>query len=308
MKRKILALIVATLLVLLLCVSLVACNNADDKLPTIKFKDEMTADEIVKKLEKVQNFTVEGYNEESDELEGVWYVGQGYNCYMSENYNRWYIFNNKRSYEIDEQQSTGCVERTISIIDYDGYDCAKESDCKNSFVEYKLSTFIGNYKLTVEDGNLKASSEHYPMFFILKDFNKTEMPAVPQEYKGYKKMDSTDEPVKYELTEDGLQYMLTYLGDFIKLYEVPEYYDGKPVGKIKGVLVPICLEELTLPTTIKKFESTHLYYYYSTEPCIKYKGTKEQWGQIENHEIWSPDKGVRVTCSDGDYVETTTEV
>ncbi len=316
MRKKIFALITAVALVAMLCLSLVACNEDDGF-----FTDEMSQEEIIEKLGEIENCTVVYHTVQSI------YTGEGVVMHESVQetraskefiYKKWYdkredndrteselkFFEGAKVYNITTNSSGDYIQ----ITDYNGYDVGGfDYSVSVDWAVSQFAEWVKTGKCVVENGNLKyeypGANEWSESSCVLKDCNTTKMPSIPEKFKDYKNMAATEDIVRYSLSEDETYYRVSGIDSCLKSYEVPATYNGIPV---KECGANAFLTTLTLPTSIVK-----LTYCGRTadagELHVVYKGTKEQWAQVENHEEWNADNGVRVTCVDGDYVESTIE-
>lgn len=327
MKRKLFVLTTAILLVLLLCFALVACgDNGKSGHKSIRFTDDMTKEQIFETLEQAESFTVEAYaevkNEEQYDILHAfsYYVGKHY--YYFENLiqctRNWQIFDDGCKYAIGQYYTKGTQTEGPSVIDYSNYDAVKEINYVERFVkvdpkQYDFSVDIvdGNLKLTIIEKEIEINEygvrteESNNGYFIFKDFNKTEMPPLPEGYENYKEIAVPTEVGYYSPDSywELSYYEFSGVDSQIISYEVSDTYDGKPVKVLDILTNASSLKTLTIPTSIVKVERC----YHNAEDGelhIIYKGTKAQWAQVENHEMCNSIKGIRVTCIDGDYVES----
>lgn len=126
------------------------------------------------------------------------------------------------------------------------------------------------------------------------------MPELIEAFKDYKTMEETNPAVRFELEKDEY-YKLMHIGYYIKSYEVPAEYNGKPVKQFIYNCYAPYLKTLTLPTSIEYITYRCDHDAEDGELHIIYLGTKAQWEAITDSNYWSKE-GVRITCSDGDYV------
>lgn len=130
------------------------------------------------------------------------------------------------------------------------------------------------------------------------------MLELPEKFQDYKTREATKEPVYYRLSSDETYYEPTGFNSYIRSFEVLEEYKGKPVIVFATNCHSATIKTITLPTSITILNSGCDYDAEDGELHIIYKGTKAQWETITNSEVWSKTAGVRITCTDGDYVVT----
>lgn len=316
MRKKIFALITALALVATCCLLLVACNEDDGF-----FTGDMSQEEIIEKLGEIENCTVvyrsvNKYNEGSTLHEQMFETRVAKEFLYEKEYNKY-------EYEDRDTNESTCLTlkfiegakvyrfdsriepiQGLIIADYTGYDI--ESFDYSWSVNAQVSQFVEwvkQGKCVVENGNLIYSDENEysgsKFSYVLKDCNKTKMPSLPDKYKDYKNMDANKDLITYNLSVDGTYYIVRHIDSCIKSYEVPATHNDIPVKEFDAYSYSN-LKSLTLPTSIVKMgECRHDAE--DGELQIIYKGTKTQWGEIENHENWEKE-GIRITCSDGEYV------
>lgn len=273
-----------------------------------KFTLSMSKEDIIAKLLEVKNLTYDEYY--NGQLVYTTYTGTDYWCYsgFSEGVetDRYFDFidNNNRYYEIcyDINDVDGS---SIDITDLTGYDFDFNAACG---IEYEIDTLLDyfdeeKYTVTIENGNLKIAytrSDGTSVVILYRNLNATSMPVIPEKFENYSTMIATELAVEYSLGTDGTYSVESVLW-LIKSYEVPATYNGVAVTKF--LCTPNSnLTTLTLPKSITTLYSSVYRYEDDEELHIIYKGTKTEWEAIKNSDRWSKTKGVRITCSDGDYV------
>lgn len=325
MKRKLLASILIIVLALSTCAIFASCDNTKE----YKFEEDMSLDEIIDAINNLENFTwieyfdEDDFNDNGDKLMMENYYGRTFEGYMYTNYytlKRIYLyefFEDNRLYMLDvaydnEGESFG---KTCWVYDYSGYDINGTFRFEQFLAHAKTSIVNNisdteNYNYVIEEGNLKfyKVGSKSTQYCIIKDCNSTDViKMLPKEYSKYKKLDSNMEPVSYREQCDKAGNVLFY-DMWFQFYhvkpqsvEVPETYNGLPIGTVyftNGYYMP---EEITLPSNVgalPEFDNR-----YSDESIhFIYKGTKAQWEQIPYAVEWCENTQITVTCSDGDYV------
>lgn len=325
MKSKLTATILIMVLTLLMCAVFVSCDNAKE----YKFEEDMSLDEIIDAINNLDNFTWIEYFDEDDfydnggtlMMEG--YYGRTFEGYMHANYYtlkriyRCEFFEDNRLYEFEvaydnEDERLG---KSCWVHDYSGYDINGTFRFEQLLAYAKTSIVNNisdteNYNYVIEEGNLKfyKVGSKSTQYRIIKDCNSTDaIKMLPKEYSKYKKLDATFAPVSYREQCDKAGNILFY-DMWFQFYhvkpqsvEVPETYNGLPIGTVyftNGTYMP---EEITLPSNVGALpEFSNVY---SDESIhFIYKGTKAQWEQIPYAVDWCKNTQITVTCSDGDYV------
>lgn len=325
MKRKLTATILIMVLTLLMCTICVSCDNTKE----YKFEEDMSLDEIIDAINNLENFTWTEYFDEDDfhdngnTLMEENYYGRTFrgwcvhtNYYTLTRKYQFEFFEDNRLYEFDvvydDDESLG---KSCWVCDYSGYDINGTFRYKQLLANAKTSIVNNisdteNYNYVIEEGNLKyyKVGSKSTQYCIIKDCNSTDViKMLPKEYSKYKKLDATLEPVSYREQCDKAGNILFYDMWFQFFHvkpqsvEVPETYNGLPIGTVyftNGIYMP---EEITLPSNVGALpEFSNVY---SDESIhFIYKGTKAQWEQIPNAVEWCENTQITVTCSDGDYV------
>lgn len=321
MKKKIILIITAILLVFSTAIVCVACNGAK----TVKFDKKMDAGEIMSALVKtdIKNFTVvttfkdeyrEGY------VTKEYYTQSGYRIVSEKNGERKsssvQFFERNRYYDLTKRSDQSIEKYVCSIGDNEivkgsidrvkGFlselieilYSIKEGGGQRSFERYAGASVY------VEDKNgfvIETKSQK----IVYKDFNKTKLNV--DDFEGYKNYDSI--PIgNYEESEDGTYYefrdVLDYLGPLktirleLKTYTIQSEFtkDGKtlPVKAIKK-FSGYRVSKYIIPTSIEKVSFINASSY--TEYC--YLGTKADWENKITVEEYSYEDIV-VKCSDGE--------
>lgn len=123
MKKRFFTLILATVMVAMLCCSLVACDVDTDEPVGITLSNEMSRDEIIEIIKKIENFTWEEYHD--GKLYVTMRASSTYACatYESKKPANVYQFTEgNRVYEMRFSNSDDESKDSIVIEDYTGYD------------------------------------------------------------------------------------------------------------------------------------------------------------------------------------------
>lgn len=320
MKKKLILIMTAIILVLSTAIVCVACKGAK----TVKLDKKMDAGEIMSALVKtdIKNFTVvttfkdeyrEGY------VTKEYYTQSGYGIISEKNGERKsssvQFFEGNRYYDLTKYSGQNTEKYVCSIGDNE---IVKGSIDRVKGFLFELIAILYSIKegggqryfewyagasVYVEDKNGFAI-ETKSRKIVYKDFNKTKLNV--DEFEGYKNYDSI--PIgNYEESEDGTYYefrdVLEYLGPIkairleLKNYTIQSEFtkDGKtlPVKAIKfsGYRV----KKYIIPTSIEKVSFINASSY--TEYC--YLGTKADWESKVTVETY-PYEDIVVKCSDGE--------
>lgn len=320
MKKKIILIMTAIILVLSTAIVCVACKGAK----TVKLDKKMDAGEIMSALVKtdIKNFTVvttfkdeyrEGY------VTKEYYTQSGYGIISEKNGERKsssvQFFEGNRYYDLTKYSGQNTEKYVCSIGDNEivkgSIDRVKGFLFELIAILYSIKegggqryfAWYAGASVYVEDKNGFAI-ETKSRKIVYKDFNKTKLNV--DEFEGYKNYDSI--PIgNYEESEDGTYYefrdVLEYLGPIkairleLKNYTIQSEFtkDGKtlPVKAIKfsGYRV----KKYIIPTSIEKVSFINASSY--TEYC--YLGTKADWESKVTVETY-PYEDIVVKCSDGE--------
>lgn len=316
----------------MLCIALVACNGNDNTTSTpitpndsdtsdtpdpdtpdtpdtsVKSTDSTTKEQIIAELGKVESFTYDGYR--NSELQITYFFGAhfyGYQMAMSETYYYSFIEGNCL-YDIEHwKPGDRYVDRFVKV-DFTGFDIADDGSAEYFMHSYIQAINDGEFTSSVENDNLKLEAsfseddETTNITHVLTDFNTTTIPELPEEFQDYKTREATKEPVYYKLSADGTYYTLTSFDSYIRSIEVPAEHEGKSATAFLTNCHSSAIKTITLPTSITILNSGCDYNAKNGELHIIFKGTKAQWEAITNSDAWSKTEGVRITCTDGDYV------
>lgn len=321
MKKKIILIMTAIILVLSTAIVCVACKGAK----TVKFDKKMDAGEIMSALVKtdIKNFTVvttfkdeyrEGY------VTKEYYTQSGYGIISEKNGERKsssvQFFEGNRYYDLTKRSDQSIEKYVCSIGDDEivkgSIDRVKGFLSELIAILYSIkegggqrySEWYAGASVYVEDKNgfvIETKSQK----IVYKDFNKTKLNV--DDFEGYKNYDSI--PIgNYEESEDGTYYefrdVLDYLGPYktirleLKNYTIQSEFtkDGKtlPVKAIKK-FSGYRVSKYIIPTSIEKVSFSNASSY--TEYC--YLGTKADWeNKITVVEYSYED--IVVKCSDGE--------
>jgi|GEM_PF-578657 len=321
MKKKIILIMTAILLVFSTAIVCVACKGAK----TVKFDKKMDAGEIMSALVKtdIKNFTVVMTSKEEGREGYVtkeYYTQNGVGSVYEQNGERKgssvQFFEGNRYYDLtkgsdqniekyvcsigDNEIVKGSIDRVKGLLSelIEILYSIKEGSVQRSFDWYAGASVY------VEDKNGFAI-ETKSQKIVYKDFNKTKLNV--DDFEGYKNYDSI--PIgKYEESEDGTYYefrdVLDYLGPYktirleLKNYTIQSEFtkDGKtlPVKAIKK-FSGYRVSKYIIPTSIEKVSFSNASSY--TEYC--YLGTKADWENKITVEEYSYEDIV-VKCSDGE--------
>lgn len=321
MKKKIILIMTAILLVFSTAIVCVACKGAK----TVKFDKKMDVGEIMSALVKtdIKNFTVVTTSKEEGGEGYVtkeYYTQSGYGIVSEKNGERKrssvQFFEGNRYYDLTKGSDQNIEKYVCSIGDNEivkgSIDRAKGVLSELIAILYSIKECGGQSYLSywyedasvyVEDKNGFAI-ETKSQKIVYKDFNKTKLNV--DDFEGYKNYDSI--PIgNYEESEDGTYYefrdVLDYLGPYktirleLKNYTIQSEFtkDGKtlPVKAIKfsGYRV----KKYIIPTSIEKVSFINASSY--TEYC--YLGTKADWESKVTVETY-PYEDIVVKCSDGE--------
>lgn len=321
MKKKIILIMTAIILVLSTAIVCVACKDAK----TVKFDKKMDAGEIMSALVKtdIKNFTVVMTSKEEGREEYVtkkYYTQNGVGSVYEQNGERKgssvQFFEGNRYYDLTKESDQNIEKYVCSIgvneIVKGSIDRVKGflSELIEILYSIKEGSAQRNFdwyagaSVYVEDKNGFAI-ETKSQKIVYKDFNKTKLNV--DDFEGYKNYDSI--PIgNYEESEDGTYYVfrdvLDYLGPYktirleLKNYTIQSEFtkDGKtlPVKAIKK-FSGYRVSKYIIPTSIEKVSFINASSY--TEYC--YLGTKADWENKITVEEYSYEDIV-VKCSDGE--------
>lgn len=322
MKKKIILIMAAILLVFSTAIVCVACDGAK----TVKFDKKMDAGEIMSALVKtdIKNFTVVTTSKEEG---GEGYVTKEY--YTQSGYGIAYELNGERKsssvrffegnryYYLTKRSDQNIEKYVCSVGDNEvvkeSIDTMQDSLSKLIVLLYSIKecggkSYLSNWyegaSVYVEDKNgfvIETKSQK----IVYKDFNKTKLNV--DDFEDYKNYDATIPIGMYEESEDGTYYefwdILKYIGPYepillqLKSYTIQSEFtkDGKtmPVKAIK--FSGNGSRKYIIPTSIEKVSFSNASPY--MEYC--YLGTKDDWGNKVTIETY-PYADIVVKCSDGE--------
>lgn len=300
------------MIIVVALLALVACGDkgggdsqgGDAQLTRVEFSKDMTKEQICEIIEGLDNFTIE-YTLSEANKDGelpeypLFLFGRDFFVYSTV----WQFVEGNRAYAyaIDTKDNNA---ETIMITDYTGYDAKDNLLDVLAPYQQDIIKALSTHDYAIVDGNLKIfkyEGDEYDI--IVKDCNSTVL-TIPEAFSDYKTREATEKVIEYKLAYDQKSYDITIDGG-LRSFEIPAEYNGLPVSFTIGSVR--YLEEVTLQSSITKLEGSFSWdgtYEKRTEELhVIFKGTKEQWGNIEKNEEWTSVNKVRVTCSDGEYVE-----
>lgn len=322
MKKKIILIMTAIILVLSTAIVCVACKGAK----TVKLDKKMGIGEIMSALVKtdIKNFTVVTTSKEEG---GEGYVTKEY--YTQSGYGIAYELNGERKsssvrffegnryYYLTKRSDQSIEKYVCSVGDNEvvkeSIDTMQDSLSKLIVLLYSIKecggkSYLSNWyegaSVYVEDKNgfvIETKSQK----IVYKDFNKTKLNV--DDFEDYKNYDATIPIGMYEESEDGTYYefwdILKYIGPYepillqLKSYTIQSEFtkDGKtmPVKAIK--FSGNGSRKYIIPTSIEKVSFSNASPY--MEYC--YLGTKDDWGNKVTIETY-PYADIVVKCSDGE--------
>lgn len=259
------------------------------------FTSNMTQDEIVKIVRETACCAIEV---DAGTIPATYYMrNEGIFCVIDYGNNvlkKSIIFHDEtRVYEYDDQMDDLYCE----IIDFSGYDADLTTGYAEVIEDFKSvlieSVLKGEYE--VVNGCLKVGVNTMRYWDGESEFE------LPQALADYKNALPTATPVEFELSKDGTYYILTRVSNYLKVYTIPESYNGLPVKEVNisndsavgKLIIPLCVTKLPENLDI------------NTSFDIEYKGTIAQWYELSKGIEWARCDKVKVTCSDGvfDYQE-----
>lgn len=309
MKKKIF-IVAMVLMFVVASVALVACgekkqgdNNSGEQLKQVKFTEDMTKEQICETIKGLENFTIEyvlSENNKDGEIpeDNRLLIGKNFFYYPG----AWQFIEGNRVYAY--ALSDGDEDDLVMITDYTGYD-VKENMFTGlqEYGQYVIDS-LSTCEYAIENGNLrifKFEGDEYDV--IIKDCNSTVF-TVPESFADYKTRKATEDVIEYRLSYDEKSYVIS-IDSWLRSFEIPAEHNGLPVSFTSSTVAD--LEEVTLQASITKLESSYYwdgsYEKRDVELHVIFKGTKKQWSEIEKDEQWTSANKVRVTCSDGEYVE-----
>lgn len=314
MKKKIILILTAIILVLSTAIVCVACKDAK----TVKFDKKMDAGEILSALIKtdIKNLTVETTNKKRNIVSTYYLTQHGYSVLREEEGRETSVgmsFYEDGKYYYMEKRSADDVEKyAISLkdceIDKESVDSVKSEISSLLFSLYGIVNNNGKEKDIVRVENKNSFViENEEEKSVYKDFNKTKI-YIPKELAEYKTFEtiSTGDYIESE-DETGYVFrgLLSYVGAYnelryrLKTYTIQSEFtkDGKTLPVKVANLSDYRIDKFIIPTSIEKVSFGYGYAPSYTE--YYYLGTKADWESKVTVETY-PYEDVVVKCSDGD--------
>lgn len=320
MKKKIILIMAAILLVFSTAIVCVACKGAK----TVKFDKKMDAGEIMSALVKtdIKNFTVVTTSKEEGGEGYVtkeYYTQNGVGSVYEQNGEKKgssvQFFEGNRYYDLTKGSDQNIEKYVCSIGDNEivkgSIDRVKGFLSELIEILYSIKEgggqryfdWYAGASVYVEDKNSFAIETQRDKQ-IFKDFNKTKLNV--DEFEGYKNYDAT--PIdNYKESEDGTYYeslgILEYFGPYIQITMRMKSYTIQPQFTKDGKTLPVKVANLSdyridkfiIPTSIEK-----VYFDYNAEyKEFCYLGTKADWESKVTVETY-PYADIVVKCSDGE--------
>ncbi len=312
MKKKIILILTAIILVLSTAIVCVACKDAK----TVKFDKKMDAGEILSALIKtdIKNLTVETTNKKHNTVSTYYLTQHGYSVLREEEGRETSVgmsFYEDGKYYYMEKRSADDVEKyAISLkdceIDKESVDSVKSEISSLLFSLYEIVNNNGKEKVTVRVENKNSFViENEEEKRVFKDFNKTNL-YIPKELTDYKTFETISTGNYIEL-EDKTGYefrgLLSYVGSYNELRYRLKTYTIQPQFTKDGKTLPVKVANLSdnrikkyiIPKSIEK-----VFFDYNAEyKEFCYLGTKAEWESKVTVEK-KPYKDIVVKCSDGE--------
>lgn len=312
MKKKIILILTAIILVLSTAIVCVACKDAK----TVKFDKKMDAGEILSALIKtdIKNLTVETTNKKHNTVSTYYLTQHGYSARYEQEGRETSVgmsFYEDGKYYYMEKRSADDVEKyAISLkdceIDKESVDSVKSEISSLLFSLYEIVNNNGKEKVTVRVENKNSFViENEEEKRVFKDFNKTNL-YIPKELTDYKTFETISAGNYIEL-EDKTGYefrgLLSYVGSYNELRYRLKTYTIQPQFTKDGKTLPVKVANLSdnrikkyiIPKSIEK-----VFFDYNAEyKEFCYLGTKAEWESKVTVEK-KPYKDIVVKCSDGE--------
>lgn len=313
MKKRVLIFV----LLALLSFSLVACSMEDPV-----FTRNMPEAEILRVLDSMDNFTLEySYVSESKEEDFVDTLKFDktivYTDHIDNNAqddahsSKWEFVEEGILYNYVEDASGEDVNSDYEKIDFNGYDTYPLSrvfsDTRDEYIQ-KIKDCINDKNYDIKYGDLVCTIENKDlgekMEFVVSDVNKTQV-TIPAEFSDRQERALTGEPVEFALSNDKSFYTISNIHKLVRAYTIPLTHNGKQV-KIEYSNNFDNLEQLKISASIAVLGTSDDFVEVErkTQLHIFFGGTIEQWIKVEKTQEWTYiNLQIRITCSDGDYVE-----
>ena len=309
MKKKIVFIMMAIILVLSVAIGCSACNKKGE----LKLNNKMDAGEIMAALVNadIKNLTMVATEKGENGEDKITYATQNGFCKITEKDGvktqiDMVFYEDGRYYNLSKKGET--TTKTVysldgNVIDMSWVDAVTEelNYLNNSLFAYKIykdnDEEFDDIKVRVENKNsIVAESEESKT--VYKDFNKTNL-VVPEEFKDYKSYES--QPVGiYERTyingQEGREFSGRKGGMEFKEFTIASKYtiDGVELPVISANITNNYAQIMNIPTSVVKI--SFLNNAYNTE--FRYMGTKAEWAKVSIAE--KPKKAIVVKCTDGE--------
>lgn len=252
-------------------------SDTDDETPIkFNFTEDMSKEQICDAINELESFTM---------MLDSQILRLGKNFVYVEN-DGLFLYYEQKTYVIDSKF------KVVELIDYSGYDANVCQYIENYMDYYKdlvISQINSGSKYTISNGNLVISGA-----MMLKDANATTIDDLNGKMSEWLDATPTRKAVEYELSEDKTYYTISSMGEYLVNYEVPTTYNGLPV-RVNYIDDMNYLSELTIDASVTQLGGT-IKSSRSSELHIIFKGTQEQWDNIEKSDAWTEKNNVRVTC------------
>lgn len=312
MKKKIILIMAAILLVFSTAIVCVACKDAK----TVKFDKKMDAGEIISALIKtdIKNFTVETTNKKDNTVSTYYLTQHGYSARYEqegkETSAEMSFYEDGKYYYMKKRSADDIEKYAVSLkdgeIDKESVDSVKSEISGLIFSLYGIVDNKGEETYTVRVENKNSFViENEEEKSVFKDFNKTNL-YIPKELTDYKTFETISTGNYIEL-EDKTGYefrgLLSYVGSYNELRYRLKTYTIQPQFTKDGKTLPVKVANLSdnrikkyiIPKSIEK-----VFFDYNAEyKEFCYLGTKAEWESKVTVEK-KPYKDIVVKCSDGE--------
>lgn len=310
MKKKIILILTAIMLVLSTAIVCVACNGEK----YLNLNKRMNAGEIMSEIVKtdIKNFTVETTNKKLNSVVTVHYTQYGYSSLIeTKGYDTLKITKFCEDGKYYYMEERGGKEERKYAVTLEGSEIDKE---RMDYTKKGLTSLIARLNATeASKGKVTLSVENQGSFaiendeekIVYKDFNKTKL-YIPKKMEEYKSFETTPFG-EYIESEDGSHYEFrglkglgaanSYFEIWLKTYTIQSKFtkDGKTLPVKVAYLRDHRIEKYIIPKSIEK-----VFFDYNVEyKEFCYLGTKAEWESKVTVEK-KPYKDVIVKCSDGD--------
>lgn len=308
MKKNLLQKLLLLTISLVLVFALVACDDKDEgksnenngsveELKPITLTENMTLDEVRAALKDVKNFKQEWNYDDvyGDVKETHYWCENGGVAYYNDGRGDQYMIviiedNVFYCLECEYNEDLGKFTYEEEIVNAKEYEVASDLSLNNlkQELEWYLYDVMTEEEWEIENGQIVI---YYDDGDIDKmyDFNCTET-YIPEYYVNYKNLKPTKEIAEYYYTDEEENAILLGINGYLKSFDVPESYKGKPVkavyfenqnnemlsseGWFKSYRT---LEEITVPKSVTMMMGLG---YYENLKTINYLGTQEEWSKV----------------------------